>query len=87
MLETELAYFESHRTEYCEHHAGLFVLIHGEQLWGAFATQDLAYAHGIENIGNVPFLIKRAAPVDELVFLPAYIFGLLTSWVHGTTTS
>ncbi len=78
VLEKEISFFESHRSEYCKVYAGQFVLVYGDKFLGSFTTEEQAYAFGIKSIGNVPFLIKRAVPVDEMASVPAYTLGLLS---------
>ncbi|MDQ5938111.1 MAG: hypothetical protein QG574_5474 [Cyanobacteriota bacterium erpe_2018_sw_21hr_WHONDRS-SW48-000092_B_bin.40] len=44
MLEKEISFFESHRSEYCKVYAGQFVLVYGDKFLGSFTTEEQAYA-------------------------------------------
>lgn len=76
-LEIELKFFEQHRKEWLEHHAGKYALVKGEELRGVYDTQEAAYAEGVATFGIEPFLIKQVLPEDEVHHLPAYHLGLM----------
>ena len=42
---------------------------------GTFTTHAEAYEHGIEKLGNVPFLIKRIEEREEVIYYPALSIG------------
>jgi len=69
-LDIELGFFDQHREEWYEHHAGKFVLIKGATVHGFYDTSDRAYEVGCELWGLVPFLIKEVQLVDEVIFMP-----------------
>jgi hypothetical protein len=79
MLEKELEFFSGNKEEYLKHHLGQFVVIHGTEFVGAYSTEEIAYAAGLQKFGNVAFLIKQVLPVDNTASLPAYSFGLLSA--------
>lgn len=80
-LDTELEYFEEHRAEWVEHHAGKFALVKAKTLHGVYDTQEAAYAEGVATFGIEPFLIKQILPEDEVHHLPAYHLGLMNAVV------
>ncbi|HUP61674.1 MAG TPA: hypothetical protein VNA69_14785 [Thermoanaerobaculia bacterium] len=68
-LETELRYFDEHRSELLREAAGKFALVKGEKLIGVFDSETAAIRHGYETLGNVPFLVKQVAEVDTVSVL------------------
>jgi len=75
-LETELRFFDEHREELLQQHAGKYALIKGETLHGAFDTQENAYEHGVDLFGPDEFLIKQVLPEDPVEDLTSHILGL-----------
>ena len=78
-LETELAYFEAHRSEWLQHHEGKFALIRGENLAGVFDSWENAYESGVRKWGNVAFLVKQILPRDPVETVPALTYGLINA--------
>ena len=76
-LEVELAYFNRRKAEFLTQHEGKYVLIKGEELVGAFNSEEEAYVAGLDRFGNQAFLIKRAAAEEPAVNYLALRFGLL----------
>jgi hypothetical protein len=58
-LDTELKYYESHRSDLLKAHRGQVVLIKGETLEGIFPSEEEAYKAAVRQFGNLPFLIAR----------------------------
>lgn len=79
VLQQEIAAYESRRAELLRHHAGKFVLIKGDELVGAYDTQEAAYGAGVERFGNQPMLIRQVLPEDQVEFLPALMHGVLVA--------
>ena len=77
MLERELEFYEQHRHELLAANPGLFALIKGGELIGAFATLQEAYHRGIEEFGNIPVLIRQILPAEPAHKIPAFTQGLL----------
>jgi hypothetical protein len=75
-LETELALFETMKEELLEHHAGKFVLIHGQEFGGAFDSLENAYAEGIKRYGLEPFLVRPVMEQEEVQFQPRLPMGV-----------
>ena len=78
-LEQETAYFESEKSDLLEHHRGQYVLIHDHDMLGAFPRFEDAFAAGIREIGNKPFLVKQVNDQPEQVQFPALCLGLLSA--------
>ncbi len=76
-LVRELAYFDSHRTEWLGHYAGKFALIKGEVLAGTYTTFAEAYGSGVEKFGSGPFLIRQILVRDPEQSTPALFVGAL----------
>lgn len=76
-LETEIAYFNSHKDEFLKAYSGQFLLIKGEELLGAFTTAAQAYEAGVKRFGNQPCLIKRAVADEPTASFFALHFGPL----------
>ena len=66
-LASELATFEKHRASLCDLAQGKYVLMKNTSLHGVFGAEMDAIAAGYRKFGNVPFLVKRAVPVDEIL--------------------
>lgn len=79
MLEKELQYYDAHREELLKEHEGKFVLIKEGSLVGVFASEEEAYEDGLRHFGNQPFLIRRVASQEEIVYLPALTSGLINA--------
>ncbi len=76
-LEKELAFYEQHKAELLKHYEGLYVLIKGNELIGAFTSEAEAYQAGVERFGTEPFLIKRVTKEEEVGLIPALSLGVL----------
>ena len=78
-LSTELEYFHAHRDELVASYPGKFALIKGDELIGAFDTDENAYRAGVARFGNTPLLIRQITTEDEdqPVRFPALTVGLL----------
>jgi hypothetical protein len=63
-LETEMRYFNEHRSELLRDSAGKFALVKGDVLLGTFDSETAAIRHGYEKLGNVPFLVKQVTEAD-----------------------
>jgi len=79
VLETEITYFEEHKAEWLVIYKDKFALIKDRELLGTFTTHDEAYQHGVDKLGNQPFLIKKVIEEEELVQFPALTVGLINA--------
>ena len=77
VLEKEQELFNQLKGDLLEHHKGKFVLIYGSSLIGIWDSQKNAYLNGIEQFGNVPFLIKQVVTEDPTEIVPALFIGVL----------
>lgn len=66
VLETELKTYADHRDELLAQE-GRFVLIHGNQIVGAYDSQADAVTQGYKQFGNVPFLVKQIMRIEKTV--------------------
>lgn len=83
-LEKELKFFEEHRAEWLQYHAGKFALIKDCELVGVFDSDEAAYQAGVERWGNIPFLIKQILPHDRIEQIPALMYGLVNADLSST---
>jgi hypothetical protein len=77
MLETEIAFMETHREELIRQYGGRFLVIKGEQVSGAFdeledALQGAVLKYGLDNV-----LIRRPADSQMEVSVPALTLGII----------
>ena len=79
VLKKEFAFYRQHEKEYLKHYNGMYVVISGERLIGAYSTETEAYDAGLAELGNVPFLIKRVTEEPEQIHIPALNVGILNA--------
>ena len=77
MLEREIQYFEDHRGELLAKHRHQFVLIKGDQLIGAFQTNEEALSEGARLFGLDSYLVRQVEESEEPVTIPALTLGIL----------
>jgi hypothetical protein len=77
VLREELEFFEINRAKWLEEYRGKFALVKGKRLVGTFDTAENAYIEGIQQFGNVPFLIKQVVERDPVASFPALELGLI----------
>jgi hypothetical protein len=76
-LEQELNYFQEHKAELLQHHAGQFALIHDHQLVGTYPTFGEAFDAGVKQFGTAPFLVQHIADQPDQIQYPALVVGML----------
>lgn len=64
-LAQELATYEANRERLLGDSLGKYVLIHGDQIVASYDTERDAVNEGYRAFGNVSFLVRRVAAVDE----------------------
>lgn len=64
-LRQELETYEAHREQLLGEARGKYVLIHGDSIASTYDTEQDAIKEGYRQFGNVPFLVKRIAALDE----------------------
>lgn len=67
-LETELKTYEAHKHELLADE-GKFVVIHGDQILGTYATYEDALKVGYEKCKLEPFLVKKIQAVEPVNFV------------------
>jgi len=75
-LDTELRYFNEHRSNLLRDAAGKFALVKGQELIGVFDSENAAIRHGYEALGNVPFLVKQITEVDIPLNFTSFNLGV-----------
>lgn len=78
-LEVERKFFEEQKAELLKHYDGQFALIMGYRLVGTFTTHGEAFSAGVENFGNVAFLIQRVQDEEEVIQHPSLTIGLISA--------
>jgi hypothetical protein len=63
-LETEIKTYEKQRDRLLGAWEGKYVLIHGDEVIGAYASKMDAIMLGYQKFGNVPFLVKQVLRVE-----------------------
>ena len=79
VLETELNYYEERKAELLAQYKGQFALIKDCQLVGVFPTDEEAFTAGVEQFGNVPFLIQELQEDEQFIQQPALAVGLISA--------
>jgi hypothetical protein len=64
-LRQELKTYETHREQLLGEARGKYVLIRGDSVVATYDTEQDAINEGYRKFGNVPFLVKRIAAMDE----------------------
>jgi hypothetical protein len=64
-LTQELETYEAHREQLLGEARGKYVLIRGNSIVATYDTEQDAINEGYRQFGNVPFLVKRIAALDE----------------------
>lgn len=72
VFEEEWAFFEKNRDEYLARFKGLFLLIKGTELFGAFPTAHAAYVEGLRRFGLEPFVVKQVLEQEPIAFVPIF---------------
>lgn len=64
LLDTELKTYEQQRDRLLGTYEGKYVLIHGNEVVGAYTSKMDAIMLGYQRFGNVPFLVKQVLRVE-----------------------
>ena len=75
-LDSELQFFNAHRSELLQQAEGKFALIKGDALLGTYENDADAIRRVYEVLGNVPFLVKRITQVDIPLNFSSFNLGL-----------
>ena len=77
LLATERAYLKKNLETLAELYPGQYLLIKGEEVYGAFETHDSGVDVGIKLFGRGPFLVRSVAnPEPEPMTIPALAVGV-----------
>jgi hypothetical protein len=79
MFEKELRYYKTHKDELLKSHPNKFLVIKGDRLLGPYNTDKDAYEAGLQEFGNVPFLIKKVTKEEEIIRFPALVLGVVNA--------
>ena len=74
VLDVEVDYFEQHREEWFEHHAGKIAIVHETTIHGFYDNYENALVAAYDKCGNVSFLLKKVLLEDEVVVITR-LFG------------
>lgn len=64
-LSREKAFLREHLDELARNHPGKYLLIHGEELHGAFETYEKGVEAGTRMFGAGPFLVRSVLEPDD----------------------
>lgn len=64
-LTGELDYYNQHKAELLDQHKNKYIVIKGNEVLGAYGSEQEAYRAGVEKIGNKPFLIKLVTDIAD----------------------
>ena len=77
LLVTEQAFYDRSASRLLAEYPNRYLLIHGENLLGAFESQDEAVRHGVQQFGREPFLVRRSGDKQTRFAVPALTLGVL----------
>ena len=66
-LQNELATFKANRARLVAESEGKYVVIHGDQIAGAWSSYEDALAEGYNRYKLEPFLVKRVEGVETIL--------------------
>lgn len=77
LLTTERAYLKNNLDSLARQYPGRYLLIKGEEVYGAFETHDLGVDAGIKLFGRGPFLVRSVSdPEPDPLVIPALVVGV-----------
>jgi hypothetical protein len=79
VLETELEFFRQHKDEWLRYYKGKVALVKDQVLVGTFTTEKEAFSAGVQQFGNVSFLVKAIVEKEELVQFPSLAVGVISA--------
>lgn len=77
-LAKEKVFLQQNQAALAEQHPGKYLLIKGEQVYGAFETYEQGVSVGVQQFGTGPFLVRSVLePQDpEAPSIPALSVGV-----------
>jgi len=76
LLETELNTYREQFEALVAQHERKFVVVHGDEVLGAFDTQLDAVSWGYRQLGNIPFLVKQVMRVETPLSFVSNLLGV-----------
>lgn len=64
VLADEMATYAAEKAALLDKYPGRFVIIHGSTVIGTFESQVDALEHGVQTLGNVPFLVRQILAIE-----------------------
>lgn len=64
-LAMEKAYLKEHQSELSETYPGRYLVIQGENVYGAFETYDQGVNEGVKMLGAGPFLVRSVLQPED----------------------
>lgn len=71
LLKQETEYYEAHKAALMKDHLNKFVLIHRDELVGAYESEEQAIREGAVRCGQEPFLVRRTGDDMPVLTAPA----------------
>jgi hypothetical protein len=84
-LETERKYLASHKDELLRQYGGKVLVIHGEEVTGAFDTMEEALEGAVTQHGLSDVLIRRPSEPELEATAPALALGILNANLSYST--
>lgn len=76
VLSQELKTYEQHRERLLSEHEDKWVLIHGDQILGTYHAEMDAIEAGYQQLGVVPFLVKKIERFERPATFGASLLGI-----------
>lgn len=80
ILFKELVAYNRMKRKLLEKYEGKVVVIKDEKLVGVYCSEEEALKDVLERYGFVPVLIKRVVRDEKSEDIPAYVYGLLSTF-------
>jgi len=84
-LEANIAWFNEHRAELVSLYRGQWAAICEQKLMGTWPSFQKSYEKGVEIAGHGNILVRQVVETDEVIYLPAYEFGLLCGQIRWSS--
>lgn len=65
MLDAEFEYFLKNQDKWSEEHYGKYVVVVGQQVFGFFESEEIAYRAALKDLKLGTFLIQHCIPGPE----------------------
>ncbi|HVA64892.1 MAG TPA: hypothetical protein VNF74_14295 [Terriglobales bacterium] len=78
-LDREIRYLNAHREELAQRYGGRYLVIHGEEVSGAYETIQQALEAASVSFGTASVLIRQPSEAGVHITAPAYSLGILNA--------